>query len=112
MLEHVKTFKFEDMQHHHGGRSRAPILCVSGFLSEADNPMKEWRQMIEGFPFTEMYSLNWESFSILRTFVQSIKCLRGVSFRSLTKMWLRAFESILPANDGMHGGDPYKEEAG
>ena len=33
MLEHVKTFKFEDMQHHHGGRSRAPILCVSGFLS-------------------------------------------------------------------------------
>ena len=68
--------------------------------------------MIEGYPFTEMYSLNWESFNILRTFVDTIKCLRGVSLRSLTKMWLRALESILPANDGMHGGDPYTEEAG
>ena len=71
-------------------------MCVSGFLSENDDPFKEWGKFLEMYPFTEILSLNWQSFSLFQSATSMISAMRGVSFRSLTSMFINSLHDVMP----------------
>ena len=98
LKENVKTFEFDHLNAKNIIRSRSPILCVSGFLSEKDDPFKEWSQFMELYPFTEILSLNWESFGLIKSAGAMLSAMRGVSFRSLTSMFFSSLHDVLPGN--------------
>jgi hypothetical protein len=92
----VKIFGFTELSKIKEIRSRVLTINISGFLSQTDNASKEWRQMIQGFPFTEQVQVDWESYSIQRTFGESMRTLVKVKRRDLINMF----------NNYIHDGHP------
>jgi hypothetical protein len=124
LKEEVKTFELENISMSKKIRSRVPTLVISGFLSEADNAAKEWRQLVRGFALTELISMNWKSFTIFRTFTQSFKALGKLSFKDLTGMFVDSLYDILPGSgskdqpkleptpEAAPGSNPFEDDDG
>ena len=102
--DNLRTFQFENLSADHISRSRTKILCISGFLSQEDDPLKEWSELKKLYPFTEIQSLNWESYGKLKSFTSMIKAMRGISFKSLTSMFYTSLYDSLP---GGHHANRY-----
>lgn len=111
LASHTNVFHFDMLSKPTTTRAKSSILCVSGFLSEKDNPHTAWKHIVEQYPSTEVTSLNWESFNLLNSATSMLKAMKGVSFRSLTSMFIDSLHDVLPGDKGKQGifGDKFAD---
>lgn len=84
--ENVRKFQVVSLHADTNLRSRFPILCISGFISEDTDSATDWASLLELFPFTEVLTINWESFTAKNLASGLWDSLQHVSFRSLTDL--------------------------
>ena len=76
LREQIKPPKFVTVNREHKSmRSRCPIICASGFLSQNKAMDEEWQAMTKEFPFTEIVSLQWDSSHIKEMVIESADLL-------------------------------------
>ena len=95
LKENMNKFEFIDLHANPMIRSRCPVLCLSGFMSEDRNHAEDWKDMVELYPFTEVLAINWEAFTMKSTVSGIWKPLKRISFKSLTNMLVNSLDKTL-----------------
>jgi hypothetical protein len=98
LKDSMKKFQFIDLQGDSLIKSRCPIICFSGFMSEDADHGMEWKNLVDLYPFTEIACINWEAFTIKGLISGAWDSLRKVSFKTLTDMMVDSLDKVIQSS--------------
>jgi hypothetical protein len=70
-------------------RSKHIIVCVSGFMSQVSSKDKEWEQVVNQFPLTEVFALHWSASSVQDLAIDTSKALVGLFMLNLESGFIK-----------------------
>lgn len=95
----LNTKKFEFFDLHKGIRSRCPIICLNGFLSEDSDKTLDWQGLQAMYPFTEVFTINWASFTLVSIIKAYYSAAMLISVGSLGDLFAEKIAEIIEEND-------------
>ena len=93
------TKKFDIIEIAPGVKSRCPILCLSGFMSEDSDKARDWKQVQSTYPFAEVLTINWASFTLRSIISTYYNAAMKISVGSLTDLIVEKITEVIEEHD-------------
>jgi len=100
LFENTKKFEFVDLHPGKNYRSRCPVICLNGFKSEDSDKVRDWEEVAGLFPFTECWSINWESFTLGKIIMNYYLAARHLSVNSVADHIIGRVSEVVAEREG------------